>query len=85
MDSIGDKIDRLHELREQKRQLEEQIKDIGVQMGDLENMLMLDMENQGVTKLTSKKATVFVNESVKPQLEDWEAFMVRLLKGLGSP
>jgi hypothetical protein len=72
---MGGKIDRLHELREQKRRLEEEIKDLNSQMGDLENMLMLEMQQQGVTKLTGMMATVSVNESVKPQVEDWDAFM----------
>lgn len=75
MESIGDRIDRLHELREQKRSKEDEIKDLNSQMADLENIIMLEMQNQSVEKLTSPKATVYLNRSVKPQIEDWDAFL----------
>jgi len=75
MEPFGDKIDRLHALREEKRLLEDQIKDINKRMDDLENMLMLEMQTQGVEKLTSKRATVYVSTSIKPQIQDWDAFV----------
>jgi len=74
MSTIGVKIDRLHALREQKRALEEQIKQLSEQMNELENQLITQMDNEGVTKASGRAATVSITTSVKPSVEDWDAF-----------
>lgn len=74
MSKIGAKIDKLHALREQKRALEEQIKQLSEQMNELENQLIAQMDEEGVTKATGNTATVSISTSVKPSVEDWDAF-----------
>lgn len=74
MSTIGAKIDQLHQLREQKRQLEEQVSNVSSQMASLENELVEQMVKQGVTKSTGVLATVSITETVKPSVEDWDAF-----------
>ena len=74
MSTIGVKIDQLHALREQKRALEEQIKQLSGQMDELENQLIDQMDKEGVTKSTGNSATVSITTSVKPSVEDWDAF-----------
>ena len=74
MSTIGAKIDALHDLREQKRALEEQIKEIVGQASELENALMEQMDTEGVSKSTGNSATVSITLSVKPSVDDWEAF-----------
>ena len=74
MSTIGVKIDRLHALREQKRALEEQIKQLSEQMNELENQLIDQMDKEGVTKASGRAATVSITTSVKPSVEDWDAF-----------
>ena len=74
MSKIGAKIDKLHALREQKRALEEQIKQLSEQMNELENQLIAQMDEEGVTKATGNAATVSISTSVKPSVEDWDAF-----------
>lgn len=74
MSKIGTKIDQLHKLREQKRELEEKIKDLTTAMDKIENELMAQMDSEGVTKSTGSLATVSITTSVKPQVEDWDAF-----------
>lgn len=74
MSTIGVKIDRLHALREQKRALEEQIKQLSEQMDELENQLIAQMDKEGVTKASGRAATVSITTSVKPSVEDWDAF-----------
>lgn len=74
MSTIGAKIDQLHQLREQKRLLEAQIKDLVAQADLLENDLIVQMDKQGVSKSTGAMATVSITESVKPSVEDWDAF-----------
>lgn len=74
MSTIGAKIDQLHALREQKRALEEQIKQLSGQMDVLENSLIEQMDAEGVSKSTGNSATVSISTSVKPSVDDWEAF-----------
>lgn len=74
MSTIGVKIDQLHALREQKRALEEQIKQLSGQMDELENQLIDQMDKEGVTKSTGNSATVSISTSVKPSVDDWDAF-----------
>lgn len=74
MSTVGAKIDALHALREEKRQLEELLK-AKVQEIDLaENDLIELMDQQNITKSTGSKATVSISTSVKPSVEDWDAF-----------
>lgn len=74
MSTIGAKIDALHDLREQKRALEEQIKVLVNQASELENALMEQMDTEGVSKSTGQSATVSITLSVKPSVDDWDAF-----------
>ena len=80
MSTVGAKIDALHALREEKRQLEELLK-AKVQEIDLaENDLIEQMDQQNITKSTGSKATVSISTSVKPSVEDWDAFYAYIHK-----
>jgi predicted metal-binding protein len=72
--SIGTKIDKLFSLREQKRALEAEVKQISEQMAELEAELIEKMDAEGVVKSTGKTATVSISESVRPNVDDWDAF-----------
>lgn len=74
MTKIGAKIDQLHRLREKKRALEEQVNAVSAEMALLENALMEQMDSEGVTKSTGALATVGISETIKPNIEDWDAF-----------
>ena len=74
MSTIGAKIDQLHALREQKRALEEQIRQLSGQMDVLENDLIDQMDKEGVSKSTGNAATVSITASVKPSVDNWDAF-----------
>lgn len=74
MATIGVKIDALHALREQKRLLEEQLKQKVEEIALAENDLIGDMDTQGVVRSTGSLATVSISSSVKPSVEDWDAF-----------
>lgn len=74
MSTIGAKIDNLHQLRELKREAEEQVKEIAKRMDDAELELIKQMDAEGVSKSTGRSATVAISESVKPSVEDWELF-----------
>ena len=74
MSTVGVKIDALHALREDKRLLEEQVKAKAAEIDAAELDLIGLMDAQHVTKSTGSRATVSISTSVKPSVEDWDAF-----------
>ena len=80
MSTVGAKIDALHALREEKRLLEEQVKAKAQEIDLAENDLIEQMDQQNITKSTGSKATVSISTSVKPSVEDWDAFYAYIHK-----
>ena len=80
MSTVGAKIDALHALREEKRQLEELLKAKAQEIDLAENELIEQMDQQNITKSTGSKATVSISTSVKPSVEDWDAFYAYIHK-----
>lgn len=80
MSTVGAKIDTLHALREEKRLLEEQVKAKAQEIDLAENELIEQMDQQNITKSTGSKATVSISTSVKPSVEDWDAFYAYIHK-----
>ena len=80
MSTVGAKIDALHALREEKRQLEELLKAKAQEIALAENDLIEQMDQQNITKSTGSKATVSISTSVKPSVEDWDAFYAYIHK-----
>ena len=80
MSTVGAKIDALHALREEKRQLEELLKAKAQEIDLAENGLIEQMDQQNITKSTGSKATVSISTSVKPSVEDWDAFYAYIHK-----
>ena len=80
MSTVGAKIDALHALREEKRQLEELLKAKAQEIDLVENDLIEQMDQQNITKSTCSKATVSISTSVKPSVEDWDAFYAYIHK-----
>jgi hypothetical protein len=72
--TTGALSDKFYELREQKRAHEEAIKQIGNQMSLIETQLMEQMDAEGITKATGRKATVSISETIKPNVTDWDQF-----------
>ena len=80
MSTVGVKIDALHALREEKRQLEELLKAKAQEISLAENDLIEQMDQQNIIKSTGSKATVSISVSVKPSVEDWDAFYAYIHK-----
>ena len=72
--STGALSDKLFMLREQKRVHEEAIKQISDQMSLVETQLLEAMDKDEITKATGKKATVSISETIRPNVQDWDAF-----------
>lgn len=71
--SLGSMIDRLDTIREKKRVLDEQVKELEAQYRDLTGEILERMESEGIPKASGRKATVSRSETLVGQLEDWEA------------
>jgi hypothetical protein len=80
MSSIGAKIDALHKNREEKRVLETAIKELEKTAEELELELIEQMDKESVTKSTGRKATVSIAASVKPSVDNWDAFYAYIHK-----
>lgn len=74
MSTIGAKIDQLHALREDKRELEKQVKEISSEMSALESELIDQMDAEETTKSAGKAASVSITKSVVPAVENWDVF-----------
>lgn len=80
MSSIGGKIDALFALREKKRAHEKEISELERKYGVLEQELIQQLAAEGISSGKGKKASVSVTESIKPNVEDWDAFYAYIRK-----
>lgn len=77
---LGTGIDKLDELREQKRVLETKVKEIEDTYNELAESLMARLDAEGADKATGKKATVSISKSLTGQVEDWDKFSAYVIK-----
>jgi len=78
--TIGQKIDSVFDLREKKRALDAQVKELEGQIKTFESELMEDMAAQGVDKMSGTKATVSITTSTVANVEDWNDFLAYVYK-----
>jgi hypothetical protein len=71
---IGSIIDGIFTLREAKRALEADIKEVEEKIATQETMLLERMEKEGVIKSTGKLASASVSEVVSFQIGDFDTF-----------
>lgn len=78
--TVGKQIDQLYQLREKKRALESQVKEIDEQYRALEGELIDQLVQDGMTKATGKLASVSVGEEIRAQVDDWDTFYAFIKK-----
>lgn len=71
--ALGSLIDRLWASREEKRKIEDQLKEVGQAITDLEEQVMAAMDEGGMEKATGKKGSVSITTQVVANVEDWDA------------
>jgi chromosome segregation ATPase len=71
---IGDLVDKLHDAREHKRALEEQVKAAEETYRQIEAELMELADEQGTLTGKGKAGAFSIVESVLPQVKDWDTF-----------
>ena len=72
-ESIGSMIDNLDKIRDKKRGLDEQVKDLEAQYRELTEKILDRMATENMSKASGRRATVSRSETIVGQLEDWEA------------
>lgn len=71
--ALGSMIDKIWAVREEKRRLEEQVKEASERISELEAQLFEQLEAQGLDKATGSKASVSITTSVVADVQDWDA------------
>ena len=71
--TLGGQIDALNDLREEKRKLDAQLKDVEQRYETAQQEVMAMLEEQGADKATGKKATASISVSVVGNIEDRDA------------
>ena len=74
MATIGSMIDDLHKLREKKRTLEADIKELEEKYKATEEQLMARFEAEGTDKGSGRLASASVSRNVIGNVTDWEKF-----------
>lgn len=73
--NLGEKIDKLYELRGQKAEIQAQLKEVQADIDKLEWEIIENMQSVGIDKTATNKATVSVKAEMYPQVKDMNAFV----------
>lgn len=78
--SLGAVIDNIWAVREEKRRLESDLREVETKISELEEQLMERLEAEGLDKATGSKATVSVSANTVAQVNDWDEFWKFVIK-----
>ncbi len=78
--TTGAIIDQLWASREEKRRLEEQVKEVEYAIKGIEETLMERLGAEGLEKATGSKASVSITSTVTADVQDWDAFYPYIAK-----
>ena len=72
--TLGEEIDRLFDIREQIKKLEDKADELRKVFTAREQALLARVDEEGVSKAVGQKASVAVTESIVPQVENWDEY-----------
>lgn len=72
--TVGSMIDQLHSLRDKRKVLDDQSKELAKQAHVLGLELIEALEAEGLDSGRGRKASVSISRTVVPSVNDWEAF-----------
>ena len=78
--TLGTSIDKLWQLREDKRSFDAESKKVEIQIKELEALMFGLLDAQDTSKAQGKKASVSIHETVVGNVEDWEALWPYIAK-----
>lgn len=70
---IDAKIDEMYLLREQKKGLEAQVKEVNAKIAACNDWLLDKLKEVGTTTARGQNASATITESIVPNIEDWGA------------
>ena len=73
MATVKDQIDRLLQIRERRRALAAEDKELVEEWEGLEGQMIAGLDSQGMTRVSSAAGTAVISEQVVPMVEDWDA------------
>jgi hypothetical protein len=71
--TLEDKVAELDELRDRKRELNSELKEIDERFRALEAEIINDLDSQGVEMSRTSRASVSISEQTYPTATDWDA------------
>ena len=77
--NLGKAIDHLHALREQKRLLEADLKELRQKMEEAETNIFALLEQNGVTASAGSAASVSITETIVPVIDDADTFFDHII------
>lgn len=78
--TTGAIIDNIWAMREEKRRLEVEVKEVEARIKTAQDQLMDRMQTEGIEKATGTKASVSLNSTVVADVQDWDAFWPYIAK-----
>lgn len=78
--NIGEIIDRLFEIRQQKSDINEALKELTTEESTLQWELIPKLREQGVNSSQSGKASATISDEVFPSVVDWDAYGDYIIK-----
>jgi hypothetical protein len=72
--TINDLIVQRAEIKSAIDNLNSQLKDLRTEWVNNENLLIKEMDGEGLTRTANDKASVSINEDVYPEITDWDEF-----------
>jgi hypothetical protein len=72
--TLGGLIDRLYELKQDKAELNRQIKHLDTTQTELEAQVLIKLQELGINSGKSLIASATISTSIIPIVQDWEAF-----------
>ena len=70
--SIGNLIDQLYQLRQDRLKVEKEVAAMKSQETELRARIMEELDDVGLAKATGAVATAGIIQSIQPYVEDWE-------------
>jgi hypothetical protein len=78
--TTGAIIDDIWAMREEKRRLESEVKEVEARIKTAQDDLMERMKSEGIEKATGSKASVSLSSTVVADVQDWDAFWPYIAK-----
>lgn len=71
--TTADLMNRMFDIRDQRREIAAQDKALKEEADGLEETLLMRMREQGSTRVSNKRGTAIISEVIVPSVDDWDA------------